>query len=523
MALTKVTYSMISGAPANVTDFGADPTGATDSAAAIQAANDSAAGSVLFAPGTYRIDVPVEATKNWSSDSGAQIVLAVSTAFGQYAILVSGADVIISGLSIDGNANGGATAERLVSITGDRVVFRNNTITDVYQDGVWFSGDGCIIDGNHVSYTADNGAAGSEGIVGVNSDNATIVNNVVTDCIDDGISLHVCNDGLIANNNITNKYAKGACLNLVGKCFNVTADGNVCRAIGAGTVGAAVIRTNIEESALLANRGNGNSMNIVNNTIYVDAADARNYGIRVLGNGSNSRISGNVIYGDGIEINGIEVAQYTYDGVTYTPQNITVSENSLYGDKATYNVTGIKALSGVTGLSVTNNLLVNLDVALWVTENNSVFTNKFVGNNSIVKTGQMSGTVFANRAYSQFQKSAIGGGTINLTVNGLASLEDLVFDEDVYIAGISCQVNTLPAANNLNIIPQHDNGGGYATITGLSLQFNSGTAMYLEDFIFASQPLKVAAGEKVRIQTTQSGALGATPDVYCRLFYVYLT
>lgn len=41
MSLTKATYSMIRGAPVNVLDFGADPTGATDSTAAIQAALDS--------------------------------------------------------------------------------------------------------------------------------------------------------------------------------------------------------------------------------------------------------------------------------------------------------------------------------------------------------------------------------------------------------------------------------------------------------------------------------------------------
>lgn len=38
MSLTKVTYSMIDGAPINVLDFGADPTGATDSSAAFNAA-----------------------------------------------------------------------------------------------------------------------------------------------------------------------------------------------------------------------------------------------------------------------------------------------------------------------------------------------------------------------------------------------------------------------------------------------------------------------------------------------------
>lgn len=41
MSLTKVSYSMIRGAPVNVVDFGADPTGMTDSTAAIQAALDS--------------------------------------------------------------------------------------------------------------------------------------------------------------------------------------------------------------------------------------------------------------------------------------------------------------------------------------------------------------------------------------------------------------------------------------------------------------------------------------------------
>jgi hypothetical protein len=42
MSLTKVSYSMITGAPVNILDFGADPTGINDSAPAIQAAIDFA-------------------------------------------------------------------------------------------------------------------------------------------------------------------------------------------------------------------------------------------------------------------------------------------------------------------------------------------------------------------------------------------------------------------------------------------------------------------------------------------------
>lgn len=58
MSLTKVTYSMIYGAPVNVLDFGADPTGVSFSSAAFQAAINAAAGRpVLIPQGTYKFDV----------------------------------------------------------------------------------------------------------------------------------------------------------------------------------------------------------------------------------------------------------------------------------------------------------------------------------------------------------------------------------------------------------------------------------------------------------------------------------
>lgn len=58
MSLTKASFSMITGAPANVLDYGADPTGAVDSSQAIQdAINDH---NVVYVPeGTYRCDNPI--------------------------------------------------------------------------------------------------------------------------------------------------------------------------------------------------------------------------------------------------------------------------------------------------------------------------------------------------------------------------------------------------------------------------------------------------------------------------------
>lgn len=53
MALTKVSYSMIDGAPVNVLDYGADITGSVDSTAAIQAALDTG-NPVVFPFGSYK-------------------------------------------------------------------------------------------------------------------------------------------------------------------------------------------------------------------------------------------------------------------------------------------------------------------------------------------------------------------------------------------------------------------------------------------------------------------------------------
>jgi hypothetical protein len=75
MSLTKVSYSMIESAPVNVLDFGADPTGATDSLAAFQAAIASfpttldttfysQGGTVLVPPGEYFLSASLEINRN---------------------------------------------------------------------------------------------------------------------------------------------------------------------------------------------------------------------------------------------------------------------------------------------------------------------------------------------------------------------------------------------------------------------------------------------------------------------------
>jgi hypothetical protein len=59
MALTKATYSMIAGAPANVNDYGAVGDGTTDDTAAIQAAIDTGF-DVVFPNAAYKITAPLQ-------------------------------------------------------------------------------------------------------------------------------------------------------------------------------------------------------------------------------------------------------------------------------------------------------------------------------------------------------------------------------------------------------------------------------------------------------------------------------
>jgi polygalacturonase len=71
MSLTKASYSMISGSPINVLDYGADPTGVSSSSAAFQAAVTAVGyGGAIFIPeGTYKFNATVNVPPTASLDS----------------------------------------------------------------------------------------------------------------------------------------------------------------------------------------------------------------------------------------------------------------------------------------------------------------------------------------------------------------------------------------------------------------------------------------------------------------------
>lgn len=110
MSLTKVTYSMIDGASANVLDYGADPTGVADSTAAIIAAM-AARPRVYIPAGTYKTTatITVPGGSVVFGDGVNTIINPTSTANSFIAILQSAASQITD-LYINGAAATGQSA-----------------------------------------------------------------------------------------------------------------------------------------------------------------------------------------------------------------------------------------------------------------------------------------------------------------------------------------------------------------------------------------------------------------------------
>lgn len=133
MALTKVTYPMIEGAPANVLAFGADPTGTDDSTTAIQAALDSG-GAIYFPSGDYKITSALNVTVQGTSISGTNITdcRIMQSTLDEAIFEIAVDDVEICNLSLDysGTPTAGAT---VFNCTGANPYFHNFKINRCHQ------------------------------------------------------------------------------------------------------------------------------------------------------------------------------------------------------------------------------------------------------------------------------------------------------------------------------------------------------------------------------------------------------
>jgi hypothetical protein len=311
MPLTKATYSMIEGAIANVLDFGADPTGATDSSAAFQAAG--ATGKTIFVPkGTYQASFGLrnsqiifgEGARNQSKiipPAGATYVIAVAANSFE---TTSKQHCQIRDLSVENPNNVSGCVGVFFSAVDVTEINDSHRIDNVYingfQIGVYVTGR--MILHTHTNVEVDSCVTGMR-IDGDPSNYAINLNTFVmcrwVSCDDEGVR--------ITGYNIANKF------------ISCNVEGNNT----SGTVGTAGMYVEDAEGLFLDNPSfelNGgavvvDAVNPLNNSIGLYLAGDRCFNLRVT-NGwmvqSGTIIAVNVAQGiQGGEISGIRFAPNT--------------------------------------------------------------------------------------------------------------------------------------------------------------------------------------------------------------------
>lgn len=198
MALTKATYSMVSGAPANVLDFGAVGNGVADDTTAIQAAIDSNATSVFFPQGTYKITATLNVTSKMLIQ-GAKAKIDASTS-NFYALNITASDVTVDGLEIKGAGNS-------VYDTNGRLIAATGTDNGAGNAPTYIS--------NITISNCNLHDAGRGGVYAAFVDNLKVINNIVKDVGYSGIQCFSVKNSLI-DGNIVDTVSPGV---LVGASY----------------------------------------------------------------------------------------------------------------------------------------------------------------------------------------------------------------------------------------------------------------------------------------------------------------
>lgn len=148
MSLTKASYSLINGAPVNVLDYGADPTGTTDSYAAIQAAL-TASRNIYIPEGIYLISASLAPrTNQYISGAGnTQTILKATTVGINVLNYPSGAfsNVILRDFQIDGDSKATACISFIGSSQGavsscffERIALANAVTYQFYLSNITY-------------------------------------------------------------------------------------------------------------------------------------------------------------------------------------------------------------------------------------------------------------------------------------------------------------------------------------------------------------------------------------------------
>lgn len=243
MSLTKVSYSMILGASANILDFGAIGDGVTNDTVAVQAAINSGAANIIYPKGNYLVgQLTLVSNQNHVGEGGTLVSSNPS------ANMMSG--ISVSNLSFKGlNFNSTGVAVSCIAVQGTLTPASN--CSNILVDGC-----SCIGGIQLFSTYQPSGSVYSTITNQMLSTNIRIVNNSVfgtTATLSGGglgaIALYYATDCAVANNMIVSQVhgiflwggdGSGTDWAITNerKCYRITVTGNVIRNIqGGGIVG----------------------------------------------------------------------------------------------------------------------------------------------------------------------------------------------------------------------------------------------------------------------------------------------
>ena len=530
MSLTKVTYSMIDGAAANVKDFGAVGNGTTDDTEAIQAAIDSGAKRIIFPEGTYYLPAGAQTVQAYAIAEGdATIDLPVP-----YAVMVSGKTNMVidaSGASFVTNYGNPFCFYRCVSSNfiggsftrngSDAEVDANQTVAVQFVRSVDCDGSNIRVDGHYRNLTAYR--AMNCGFMSCYSINARYANYYVSSTIDitiDGVAA-----GKTTRQYVKDSYARGATLcNVFAENADVV--GNYLYDLtgfvsGGDTVGSHIL-CQFDGNYSAVNNFIFESSNSNSNLLSGISAVASLTYITASGPLKNIEIVGNVIFGGykGIVLSGID--------------GCLVSNNYLRN----YYQTGVSLLTNVTdgqnytidNVVIDGNLIANMNdsstrtntgndknAGLQVEENDAIqITNVLVDGNVVdakggntTKTPSFGVYVETNKANTssvQFDRNALKTNVTNSWVGA--------------INPFSQNKNISTGANTGVSIVEYGDGFNHRTelaLTNAVLNaITGGAAQGVSDLIYtfpAGAIIVESAYMSVSITQTQGNITADTPEV----------
>lgn len=490
MFLTKVSYSMISGAPTNVVAFGADATGVSDSTAAIQAAIDatSANGAVFFPNGVYKTNAPIVLKDKVSMlADNAKITYAAPSS--PYVAFFSGdgvSELQITGFVFDGLGVFSSTPFANPYSAGNSVGFTNSQI------GVFIQNSSSSLKIHHNVFTGL-----GQGLLLTSSTNLQINDNEFVNCGTAGIStesLAYCtfNDNVIRGvyGNITNsgdtslansKYADGI---YTKESLGITVSNNVIEDVirigivleGSGTPGTentgVVIANNTirnanscrgtEHNAAIWSEGSKtkDALVIGNACINTGATPGTLASYGILANNCtvlNNYVTGFTFAGIqssiGIEISGNKVTKNNI-GILFSDNTSEAPARICNNDIAENEKQGLELYRAKGVIFINGNTFTNNGTQGATYERSGISVNRYYNNQKVVISGNTF-VSYANEVDSVGQLYAItgiGGGDFSRTTNWITNNQFLF---------LGAFTSTYP--NNLAVTPcsfAYDNGSG---------------------------------------------------------------